>query len=260
MSYGKVHLVIPDQHAHPDFSNDRADYLGRLIKDLKPDVVVNLGDAADMASLSSFDKGKASFNGRNYEKDILAHLDFQERMWAPSKKSKKKRPYRVVLEGNHEYRTKRVLETSPELEGDRHGISFKDYDFNSYYHDIVEYEGSTPSFIAIDGVHYAHYFISGVLGRAIGGEHHASSLGKKTMVSCTVGHSHLRDFDMSTGSTGNTILSLVAGVFQDYRSTWAGAVNNLWWSGVVIKRGVDNGIYDHEWVSLKRLKEIYGDG
>lgn len=254
----RVHLVIPDQHSHPDYNNKRADFIGKLIVDLKPDVVVNLGDAADMASLSTFDKGKASFNGRSYSKDIDSHLDFQDRLWAPIRKAKKKSPYRVVLEGNHEHRVKRALEFSPELEGERHGISFKDFDFESYYHDVVEYEGQTPGFIAIDGVHYAHYFISGVLGRAIGGEHHAASLGKKSMVSCTVGHSHLRDFNMSTGATGRVILSLVAGVYQDYRSTWAGSVNDLWWSGVVIKRDVSDGVYDHQWVSLKALEKEYG--
>jgi 3',5'-cyclic AMP phosphodiesterase CpdA len=253
----KVHLVIPDPHAHPDFNNDRADWLGQFIKELKPDVVVNLGDAADMASLSTFDKGKASFYGRSYQKDIEAHLDFQERMWAPTFKSKKKLPRRVVLEGNHEHRTKRAIEFSPELQGERHGLSFKDYDFNSYYHDVVEYEGQTPGIIAIDGVHYAHFIVAGVSGRPVGGEHHASSLGKKSLVSCTVGHSHLRDFDMLTGSSGHTVLSLVAGVFQDYRSPWAGVVNNLWWSGVVVKREVENGNYDHEWVSLAQLKKLY---
>jgi 3',5'-cyclic AMP phosphodiesterase CpdA len=52
----KVHLIIPDQHAHPEYLNKRADYVGQLIKDLKPDVVINLGDAADIASWS-FKKG-----------------------------------------------------------------------------------------------------------------------------------------------------------------------------------------------------------
>ena len=32
----KVHLVVPDSHAHPDYNNDRADWLGQLIADLKP--------------------------------------------------------------------------------------------------------------------------------------------------------------------------------------------------------------------------------
>jgi hypothetical protein len=96
---GKTHLVVPDQHAAPGFHNDRADWLGQLIKDIKPDVLINIGDAADMSSLSSYDKGKAQFHGRNYEKDINAHLDFQERMMSPMRRSKKKQPYRVFFGG-----------------------------------------------------------------------------------------------------------------------------------------------------------------
>ena len=119
----KTHLVIGDPHAHPDFSNDRADWLGKLILDLKPDVVVNMGDTADLASMSSFDKGKASFHGRNYQKDIEAHLDFQDRMWHPIKKAKRKLPHRVVLEGNHENRIKKAIQYSPELEGDMQRLS-----------------------------------------------------------------------------------------------------------------------------------------
>jgi hypothetical protein len=172
----KVHLVLPDPHAHPDYNNDRADWVGQLIKDIKPDVVINMGDAADLPSLSSFDKGKASFHGRNYEKDINSHLDFQDRMWAPMKKSKKKQPLRVVLEGNHEHRIKRVLESDPHLEGGKFGVSFKDLAFDDYYHEVVEYQGQTPGIYTCDGIDYAHYFISGVMGRPVGGEHHAASL------------------------------------------------------------------------------------
>ena len=36
----------------------------------KPDVVVCLGDWFDMASLSSHDKGKKSFEGRRYKQDV----------------------------------------------------------------------------------------------------------------------------------------------------------------------------------------------
>ena len=93
----RTHLIIPDSHAHPDYKNDRYGYIGKLILDLKPDVLVNIGDTADMASLSAYDKGKASFHGRNYEKDIVSHLDAQERMFSPIVKAKKKRPYSVIL-------------------------------------------------------------------------------------------------------------------------------------------------------------------
>lgn len=254
----KTHLVIPDQHAHPDFDNSRADLLGKLIKDIKPDVVINLGDAADLASLSSYDKGKASFHGRNYEKDINAHLDFQDRMWYPIKKSKKKQPYRIVLEGNHEYRIKRAIDLSPELEGERFGVSFKDLAFGDYYHEVVEYNGGTPGIYTIDGVSYAHYFITGVSGRPIGGEHHAYSLLTKNFTSCTCGHSHTVDWAVRTTTDGEKIMGCVAGVYQDYQSGWAGHINDYWWSGVVLKKGVDNGNYSPQFISLEQLRKEYG--
>jgi hypothetical protein len=253
-----THLVIPDPHAHPDFSNDRADWLGQLIKDVKPDVVINLGDAADLSSLSSFDKGKASFHGRNYSSDIVSHLDFQERMWYPSRKTKKKQPRRIVLEGNHEHRIKRAIELSPELEGERFGVSFKDLDFDSYYQEVVEYDGQTPGIISVDGVSYAHFFISGVMGRPIGGEHHAHSLIAKNHISSTCGHSHLVDWSVRTNPLGKKIMGCVAGVYQDYRSPWAGNVNNLWWSGVVLKRQVEDGVYAPQFISMDQLRREYG--
>ena len=257
---GKTHLVLPDPHAHPDFNNDRADWIGQLIKDIKPDVVINLGDTADMASLSTYDKGKASFHGRNYEADIESHLDFQERMWGPVKRSKKKQPHKVILEGNHEHRIKKAIDMSPELEGERFGVSFRDLDFDKYYNDVVEYKGQTPGLIQLDGINYAHYFISGVMGRPIGGEHHAYSLLAKNFQSCTCGHSHTADWAVRTDPHGKKIMGLVAGVYQDYDSPWAGHVNDLWWRGCVIKRHVEDGSYSPQFVSIEDLRKEYGDG
>lgn len=253
-----THLVVPDQHAHPDFNNDRADWLGKFIKELKPDVVINMGDAADMPSMSSYERGTGAFYARSYQKDIEAHLDFQERMWSPMKKSKKKQPRRVVLEGNHEYRVRKAIAVDPRLEGERYGISFKDFEFDRYYHNVVEYNGGTPGIINIDGVFYAHYFISGVMGRPIGGEHHAYSLLAKNFTSCTAAHSHTIDFAVRTDSRRRKLMGLVAGVFQDYDSSWAGHVNDLWWSGVVVKRNVEDGAYEPQFVSMDTLRREYG--
>lgn len=253
----RTHLIVPDCHAHPDFHNQRADWLGQFIKDLKPDVVINMGDAADMPSLSTYDKGKGSFHGRNYGKDINAHLDFQERMWAPIKESKKKQPYRVILEGNHEHRIKRAIDLDPQLEGERFGISFRDLDFDRYYHEVVQYNGQTPGIIEIDGIYYAHYFISGIMGRPIGGEHHAYSLLAKNFTSCTAAHSHTLDFAVRTDTNRRKLMGLVAGVFQDYDAQWAGHCNDLWWSGIVVKRNVENGSYDPEFISMEALRREY---
>ena len=47
--------------------------------------------------------------------------------------------------------------------------------------------------IDIDGIVYSHYFISGVLGKAIGGENPAASILNKQHMSCTSGHTHTYD-------------------------------------------------------------------
>lgn len=253
-----VHLVIPDQHAHPDHNNDRADLLGKLILDLKPDVVVNMGDAADMPSLCSYDKGTKGFFGRSYYKDIEAHLDFQDRMWSPIRKAKKKRPYSVVLEGNHEHRIKRVLKFDPHLEGVKHGLSFKDLAFDDYYHDVIEYEGGTPGITTIDGISYAHYFVSGVMGRPISSENMAAAMIDKNHCSSTAAHTHTVDWAVRSGVSGKRYMGLLAGVFQDYRSTWAGSANDHWWSGVIVKRNVCQGVYDPEFISMEQLVNVYG--
>ena len=251
----KTHLLIPDGHAHPSHHNKRALWLGNLIYDLKPDLVINIGDQWDMPSMSSYDKGKKSFQGRTFKADLDAGLDFDDRLWHKVRKNKKKKPDAIFCEGNHEYRMKIALELQPELEG---VISFRDFDLDRNYNQVVEYTGQTPGIIQADGIYYAHYFASGVMGRAISGEHHAYSLLAKKYSSCSCGHSHMLDFATRIKPDGTRIMGLTAGVYQDYDSDWAGETNKLWWRGVVIKRNVEDGCYDPEFVSIERLKEVYG--
>jgi hypothetical protein len=250
-----VHLIIPDSHAHYQHHNKRAEWLGELIADVKPDVVVNIGDCWDMPSLSSYDRGRRSFQGRSYRADIDAGLDFNERLWSRVTRRKKKLPRTVFLEGNHEHRIHRAIDLQPELDG---AIGYSDLNLSEWYDDIVLYEGSTPGHIEIDGVTYAHYFISGVAGRPVGGEHPATSLITKKLSSATQGHLHLADWSTRMALSGNPIMGCFVGSYLDYQTDWAGVISNLWWNGVVIKRNVENGCYDPEFVSLSRIRKEYG--
>lgn len=252
----KTYIVIGDQHAHPNYSNERADWLSKLIIDVKPDVVVNIGDAADMSSLSSYDKGKRDFQGRSYKKDIDSHLDFQERVWEPVRARKKKMPHTVVLEGNHEHRVERALDLSPELTGT---IGFADYRFGDYYDDVIRYEGSTPGVVELDGILFAHYFITGVSGRPIGGERPAHMLIDKTGTSCIAGHLHTLDYATRTNVAGRTRNGLVVGCYQDYNSPWAGEINKIWRPGIAILRNVEDGNFDFQWVSLNAMRKEYSE-
>lgn len=255
-----THLVIPDPHAKHGVNNDRFELAGKLALDRKPDYIWNMGDWFDMPSLSSYDKGRKSFEGRRYHQDIAAGRDALKRFAEPIEafnRSKRKngkkqyRPSKKSLIGNHEERIIRACEISPELAGT---LSYADFGFEEYgweVHNFLEV-------VNVDGINFSHYFASGVLGRAIGGEHPAASLLKKQFESCVAGHLHLRDFAQRTTASGNTICGLLAGCFFEHYEQYAGPANNMWWRGLVMLHEAKDGIFDPEFISLERLWKLYG--
>lgn len=251
-----THLVFGDAHAHPDFNNDRATLLGRMILDIKPDVVVNIGDGADMPSLSSYDKGLSHFTGRNYRQDVESFLDFEDKLWSPIKTARRKLPHRVFCIGNHEDRIERAIAKSPELDG---AISMSHLRLHKTYDKVVPYDGyGTPGIIEIDGIQYAHYVVAGVSGRPLSGLHHGNSLIQKRHVSTTVGHTHVFNYSSVPIKGGQQRLNgLALPCLTDYSVDWAGNVTDLWSRGVVIKRNVKDGGYDLEYVSLERMIKDY---
>jgi hypothetical protein len=246
-----VHLVIPDSHAHPGFSNKRYSYLGHLINDIKPDVVVDIGDWFDMPSLCSYDRGKKSFEGRSYKADIEAGLDAQQRVYDIVRKNKRKLPRFVRCLGNHEHRVSRAVELDRVLEG-----TIGTSDFQSKEYGWEEYPFLEP--VNIDGVDYAHYFVTGVSGRPISGEHPGYSLLTKRFRSSTCGHIHTFDYCIRTSGTGK-LHGCVVGVYQDYWADYAGPANDIWNPGIVVKRDVENGAYDIEHISFRAIEEAYRD-
>ncbi len=67
-----THLIIPDCQIKPGHDYNYLRAIGNYIVKKRPDVIVNIGDFADMPSLSSYDKGKKSFEGRRYKNDVVA--------------------------------------------------------------------------------------------------------------------------------------------------------------------------------------------
>lgn len=246
----KKHLVIPDSHAHPDFNNRRYELLGHLITDVKPDVVVDIGDWYDMPSLCSYDKGTKGFEGRRYRRDIEAGNDAQDRLLSIVRRQKRKLPHFVRTLGNHENRISKAVDRDPVLEGT---IGLGDLLSREYKWEEVPF----LDIINLDGVNYSHYFTTGVMGRPVSGEHPGYTLLTKKFESCTMGHVHT--YDHCVRSVGRQkIHGLVCGVFQDYDADYAGPANDIWNRGVVIKHDVMDGDYDLEWISLARLERTYG--
>ena len=245
------HLIIPDSHSKPGVSNERYTWLGKFIVDTKPDVVVNIGDWADMHSLSSYDRGKREYEGRRYKHDIAAANDALDRVHHELKKSKSRyKPRMVSLIGNHEVRINRATSLSPELDGliSTDDIQFKQKGWEVYdFLDIVQ----------IDGIYYSHYFTSGLMGRAISGETPASTLLKKHFVSCIAGHNHLWDFAQRTRPDNRRILGMTVGWYGEHKEAYANGSQHMWWSGLTTAENVENGNYDPHRVSISRIKKEY---
>ena len=60
---GRVHAMIPDTQVTPDTPTDHLEWIGHYLAEIRPDVIVHIGDHADMESLSSYDRGKKASEG-----------------------------------------------------------------------------------------------------------------------------------------------------------------------------------------------------
>ena len=243
-----THLVIGDPHCNPKASNDRFLWAGKLARDLKPDTIICMGDFSSLDSLSSYDKGKKSFEGRRYKKDIDHAHDALEKF---NKGLNGRRSRKVMLLGNHEDRIDRIVDETPELDGT---ISTKDLKFKEFGWEVFAYQEP----VAIDGVHYCHNYPTGIMGKPISGDNIARSLLLKNKVSSTVGHCHLFDYSMCTIPSGRKVLGLSAGCYLHHKEDYARNTQRLWWSGLIVKRNVRQGEYDIETIEYNTVKRRYG--
>jgi hypothetical protein len=259
MTSTRTAIVWSCGHADPSVNNERYNWLGQLIYDIKPDYCIDLGDGADMRSLNSYDtKYPKAIVSQSYEADVDCYNDSQERLRWKFRYAKRKRPFWVGFEGNHEHRIKTAIKHDPRLEGQRYGVSFSHLQTKTHFDEYHEYQYSAPSIADYDDVSYAHFFSSGNYGTAISGIHHAYTILGKRHRSSTCGHSHKRSMYFEDGAHPNGLISAVVGCYKGASEGWAGQANKDWWPGVLIKRNIKDGMYDPEWISLAALEKEYG--
>lgn len=252
--------VIPDCHASPDTSNRRFEWLGNLLLERQPDLIINLGDLFDMNSLSSYDRGKKSFEGRRYQSDINSGIDALTKIHKPFndfnnrrsniKKAKLKEPRKIITLGNHEFRINRAIENSPELDGlmSLDNLRLKDFGYEIYpFRQVVE----------VNGVYFCHFYPSGTKGESISGFNIASNLIAKNLVSSICGHSHLWDMAIRARPDGTKAIGLCAGWYGE-EATYSDATEQLWHSCITILHEMANGSFDCEQLGIERVKKLYG--
>lgn len=249
------HFLLPDVQAKPGVPLDHLTWAGRYVAEKQPNVIVCIGDFADMESLSSYDVGKKSFEGRSYKADLdAAHTAMQlflspiQELQQQQRRNKERiyKPRFILTLGNHEQRIPRAINSDRKLDG---LISVKDLP----YGDWEVYPFLEP--VVVDGICYSHYFTSGQLGRPCVS---ARQILTKKHMSCVAGHMQGRDIAYAQRADGKHMTALISGSFYQHSEDYLNPQTNEVWHGVWMLNDVDDGSFDEMPVSMAYLRKKYG--
>jgi len=207
-----------------------------------------------MSSLSSYDVGKKSFEGRRYKSDIAATRKAMNLLLAPMRELNRKRsletrykPRLVMTMGNHEERILRVMENDPKLDGT---LSFADLGYEEAGWEVIPF--LKP--ISINGVIFSHYFTTGVMGRPITS---AAALLSKKHQSAVMGHVQKREVAFSNRADGKELTAIFAGTYYQHDEVFLGPQGNSQYRGVWMLYDVQDGEFETVPVPLKFLAKRY---
>jgi hypothetical protein len=211
-----------------------------------------------MSSLSSYDVGTKSFEGRRYKDDINAATRAMDTLLGPitefnakAKRNHRERynPRLVLTLGNHENRISRATNSDPKLDGT---ISVEDLKYAEFGWEVIPF----LDVVVIDGIAYSHYFTSGVLGRPCTSAQ--AQLAKKHM-SCIAGHQQGLQIAMTGRADGTRLTSIIAGSCYEHDEDYLGPQGNKHWRGCLMLHEVHDGEFDLMPISLDYLKRRYAN-
>ena len=243
-------IVLPDVQAKDGVDFSFLTSIGNFILKEKPDVVVNIGDFADMESLSSYDVGKKSFEGRSFQSDIWAARTAMDALLTPlyefnakAKKNKDKqyKPRMVLTLGNHEQRILTAINNDRKLDG---LISIDDLPYQDWevypFLDVV----------TIEGVAFSHYFTSGPMGRPIGT---AQQMLNKLHMSAFAGHQQGRQVAYGKTASGKPLTAIICGSCYEHDEAYLGAQGNNHFRGLYVLNDVKDGSFNEVAVPLSTI-------
>lgn len=253
----RKHLIIADAQVKPGADLSYITALGNYIAEKKPDVIINIGDWWDMESLSSYDKGKRSFEGRRVKADIDIGHDAMQALMKPivklqmSQKHFKKKLYSPEMHftiGNHEERIDRFAEDNPEFEGfiGTELLNLEQYGWN--VHPFLK-----P--VEIDGIYYVHFLSNPMTGRPYSGT--AMSQLKTVGKSFVVGHKQVLDVAIRPTLDGNMQIGIINGAYYPHFEQYKGYTGNNHFRGITVLHEVKDGFGVPMFVSLEYLMNNY---
>lgn len=225
------------------------EHVGNYIVEKQPDVIVNIGDFNDMVSLNSYEVGKADAEGTRYADDIAYGKHAMDKLLGPMRRynagrRKKYTPRMVFTMGNHEYRIEREAATNPRMIGT---IGLDDLGYREAGWEVFPF----LKVARIDGIDYAHFFVSGSMGRPVSS---AAALLRVRQSSAIMGHVQQTDVAVHP-RTGN--IAVFAGTCYTHNESYLGEQANNQRRQILVCNEVRNGTFDPMLVSLSFLKRKY---
>lgn len=245
--------MIPDVQAKPGVDSSHLEHVGNYIAEKQPDVIIMIGDFADMPSLSIYDRGKLSYEGRTYRADVEASIAAMELLMKPieelNRKRKKKglapyNPRQVLTLGNHEQRILRAVEEDRKLLGT---LKISDLQFHRFGYKVYPF----LEVVTIHGIEYSHYFTSGVMGRPVSS---AAALLRTRHKSATMGHVQHTDMVIHPKTQQR---ALFCGTCYTHNEDYLGPQGNNCRRQIIMKTEVEEGRYNLCEVSLDFLAKKY---
>lgn len=254
---GKSICVIGDMQVKPEHDLAYASHIGEYIAEKRPDIIVCIGDFYDFESLSSYDRGKASFEGRRLIEDIRAGNEAMERLMDPiqklqsSQKFFKKKVYRPEMHftlGNHEDRADRAAKDNPELQGF----------IGTELLDIERWGWQVHPFLKpvnVEGIYFVHYLANPMTGKPYAGT--AMAQLKTVGNSFVVGHKQCLDVAIRPTLDGKQQIGIINGASYPHFEDYKGYVGNNHFRGITMLYEVKDGFGLPAFISLDYLAERY---
>lgn len=241
-------LVIADTQCKSEEDLEYMLWIGHYIAEKQPDIIVHIGDHYDFPSLSSYDKGKSSAEGKRLVKDIEAGNIGFEYLNMAMQKHKNYNPRKIFCLGNHEHRLDRYIDDNPELIGTL-GTDFLPFDkYGWEVHPFLK-----P--VEVNGIFFVHYLANPFSGKPYGGN--AMNILKTVGRSFVVGHKQCLDIAIRPTIDGKQQIGIVNGACYDFDEGYKGYSGNNHFRGLTVLHECHEGFGTPMFVSLDYMKEKY---
>ena len=242
-------FVIGDLQVKQGIELDYIHHIGAYIAKKQPTIIVQIGDWFDNASLSSYDRGQLSAEGKRLSADIATGNEAIRIIDSYIRAVPNYHPRKVVTLGNHEDRIQRFVNENPALSG---FLGNHLYHFERYGWEV--YDFLTPCII--EDIAFVHYVVAVNTGKPLG----TALAGRLEKVGTSFVMGHQQTFayhERSLQLTGAMQMALVIGACYDHDEPYKGVQGNHHFRGCVMLYEVQDGYAMHKKITLRHMKDVY---